>query len=75
MAWIEVKLEGILRSRDISNREFARRIRTRHSTINDLCNNKVKQVSLDKVANICDELEIELTDLLKLHKEDKKEEV
>ncbi|OMD66771.1 helix-turn-helix domain-containing protein [Paenibacillus odorifer] len=69
MAWIEIKLDNILKAKGISNREFARITNTRHSTINDMCNNKVKHLPLDKAALICEELNIELSDLLKLHKD------
>ncbi|MEK4006416.1 helix-turn-helix domain-containing protein [Paenibacillus sp. FSL H3-0333] len=74
MAWIEIKLDNILESRNISNREFARRIKIRPGTINDLCNNETKHLPLDLAAKICDDLEIEIADLLKFHKTDKKEE-
>jgi putative transcriptional regulator len=74
MAFIEIKLDNILRSRGISNREFARLVKTRPSTINDMCNNKVKHLPLEKVAAICEELNIELDDLLKLHKDQQKKE-
>lgn len=67
--WFEIKLQSILDSRDISNREFSRLTGIRHSTINDLCNNDVKQIPMKNLAIICEVLDIEdLNDLVKLHK-------
>lgn len=74
MPWIEVKLDNILKSKDISHREFAKRLGARRGTIDDLCNNKSKHLSLEMAAKICDDLDININDLLKFHKGNKKEE-
>lgn len=67
--WFEITLEQILVSKDISKRELSRVTGIRHSTINDLCNNKVKQIPLSNLAAICKALNItDLNDIFKLHK-------
>jgi len=67
--WFEITLEQILTSKNISKRELSRLTGIRHSTINDLCNNKVKQIPLSNLASICEALNItNLNDLIKLHK-------
>lgn len=67
--WFEIKLETILKARNITKRELSRLTGIRHATINDLCNNSVKQIPLKNLAIICEILNIEdLNDLIKLHK-------
>ncbi|MCP1185031.1 helix-turn-helix transcriptional regulator [Paenibacillus sp. 1781tsa1] len=67
--WFEIKLQSILDSRRISNREFSRLTGIRHSTINDLCNNEVKSIPLKNLAIICEVLNIvDLNELIKVHK-------
>lgn len=64
MSYIFINLEYILNKRGISKREFANRTGIRHPTILEMCNNKAKHLPLDNIAVICDELEIDVSDLL-----------
>lgn len=76
MSWVEIKLQYILDSKGITKRELSRRTNIRHSTINEMCNNSAKQIPLRNIVSICDELDIDIIDLFKYHKDDsKKEEV
>jgi putative transcriptional regulator len=58
MLKFEIRLESILARKNISRRELAKRTGIRRATVNDLCNNKAKQISLENLALICDELDV-----------------
>ncbi|PYY28290.1 helix-turn-helix domain-containing protein [Paenibacillus illinoisensis] len=58
MLKFEIKLDSIIERKNISRRELAKRTGIRRATINDLCNNKAKHISLENLALICDELDI-----------------
>ncbi|WP_405169359.1 helix-turn-helix domain-containing protein [Paenibacillus sp. FSL H3-0286] len=74
MSWVEIMLENILTSKDISRRELARKTQIRPSTINEMCNNTSKMIPLENIASICVALEIEISDLFKLHNDETKKE-
>lgn len=74
MSWVEIRLDNILNSKGISRRELARKTNIRHSTINEMCNNTAKRIPLENIASICDELEIEISELFKLHRSETKKE-
>ncbi|MFB5759033.1 helix-turn-helix domain-containing protein [Paenibacillus medicaginis] len=65
---VEIQLKYILEKKNISERELSRRTGIRQGTINDMCNNVSKQISVANLALICDELNIDISDLLKLKK-------
>lgn len=65
---IEILLKERLKERKISQREFARISGVRRPTINEMCNNQIKQLPLENLAAICETLECEITDILKLVK-------
>ncbi|MBX4152292.1 helix-turn-helix domain-containing protein [Paenibacillus lautus] len=65
---VDIKLKEILLKAKLSERELARRTGIRQATINSMCNNEVKLVSLKNVAAICEVLEIDINDLLILRK-------
>ncbi|MGG1650498.1 helix-turn-helix domain-containing protein [Paenibacillus sp. NRS-1783] len=73
MWYFEITLDHILHRKNISRRELARRIGIRHATINNLCNNTSKQISFDSLASICEELNVDISDVIVLHKENKRE--
>lgn len=76
MSWVEIMLDNILISKGMTRRALARKTKIRHSTINEMCNNTAKRIPLENIASICDELEIEISDLFKLHNDEtKKEEI
>lgn len=65
---VDIKLKEILSMHKLSERELARRTGIRQATINGMCNNEVKLLSLKNIAAICETLEIEISDLLKIRK-------
>ncbi|WP_431785842.1 helix-turn-helix domain-containing protein [Paenibacillus lactis] len=65
---VDIKLKEILLEANLSERELARRTGIRQATINSMCNNEVKLVSLKNIAAICEVLEIDIDDLLILRK-------
>ncbi|KAF6630557.1 MULTISPECIES: helix-turn-helix domain-containing protein [Paenibacillus] len=68
MSWVDINLKSILIKFEISEREIARRTGIRQATINNMCNNDVKQISLKNISILCDELGIDISELLTLNK-------
>ncbi|QNR65471.1 MULTISPECIES: helix-turn-helix domain-containing protein [Paenibacillus] len=68
MWYFEITLDHILVRRNISRRELARKTGIRPATINDLCNNTAKQLLFDNLAAICEELNVDVSDIIVLHK-------
>ncbi|MDY8021186.1 helix-turn-helix transcriptional regulator [Paenibacillus polymyxa] len=73
MSWVDINLKAILEKLDLSEREVARRTGIRQATINNMCNNDIKQISLKNLAIICDELGIEISELLVLNNSSRKD--
>ncbi|MNK43722.1 helix-turn-helix protein [compost metagenome] len=70
MLWVDIQLKKLLDEKGISEREFSRRTGIRQATINSLCNNEVKHLSLKNLRIICSELDIEEMDkLLRIYKD------
>ncbi|MCY9760941.1 helix-turn-helix transcriptional regulator [Paenibacillus alvei] len=69
MNHIKITLADILQERGISQRELSRKTGIRHPTINEMCENKTKQIPLQNLAAICNALDVDITDILKLVKE------
>ncbi|WP_311078201.1 helix-turn-helix transcriptional regulator [Paenibacillus polymyxa] len=68
MWYFEITLDHILVRRNISRRELARKTGIRPATINALCNNTAKQLLFDNLAAICEELNVDVSDIIVLHK-------
>lgn len=68
MYLVDINLKEILVKKNLSERELARRTGIRQATINSMCNNEVKLVSLKNVAVICEELNIDIDELLQIRK-------
>ncbi|OZB98071.1 helix-turn-helix transcriptional regulator [Paenibacillus sp. XY044] len=64
MSYIFINLQYILDKKGMSARELAKRTGIRHPTISEMCNNKSRHLPLNNIALICDELEIDVSDLL-----------
>ncbi|KAB2335094.1 helix-turn-helix domain-containing protein [Bacillus mesophilum] len=71
MPYIIIRLDKILKERNISQQEFARMTDIRQPSINDMCRNKTVRLPLDNLAKICDVLNLDITDILELKKESK----
>lgn len=63
---IRLRLREILEERGISQRELARRMNMRPSTISHLCSDKVNAAYFDTLEHICKTLNISLHELLVL---------
>ncbi|MEJ3719190.1 helix-turn-helix domain-containing protein [Paenibacillus sp. ALE1] len=68
MSWVDINLKAILNKFEISEREISRRTGIRQATINNMCNNDVKQISLKNISLLCDELGIDISELLTLNR-------
>jgi len=66
---IIIKLVSLLKEKNISQREFARRTGIRHPTISEMCLNKVKSLPVENLDKICVELDCELSDIIEYRKE------
>ena len=53
----------------ITQRELARRTGIRVPSINEMCRNQTARLPLDNLAKICEALNCEISDILKLEKE------
>lgn len=61
---VKLRLKEILEERGMSQRELARIMNIRPTTISDLCNNKVKGVYFDTLERICKALDVDLHDII-----------
>lgn len=65
---IFIRLSELLDEIHMSQHELSRLTGVRQATINDMCQNKTKRLSLDNLVKICIALNIEITDILELKK-------
>ncbi|MBM7111339.1 helix-turn-helix domain-containing protein [Brevibacillus laterosporus] len=65
---VKINLERLILEKlgERKQREFARKIDRRFGTINDMCNNESKQLPLDILALACEELNVQISDILEL---------
>jgi putative transcriptional regulator len=63
---VRLRLREILEERGISQRELARRMNIRSSTVSHLCSDKVNAAYFDTLEQICRTLDISLNELLVL---------
>ncbi|QSF42646.1 helix-turn-helix domain-containing protein [Paenibacillus tianjinensis] len=66
---ILIKLDDLLKLKNISQREIARRTGIRHPTISEMCLNKSKSLPVENLDKICSELDCELSDIIEYKKE------
>lgn len=64
MSSVTFNLEKILISKDMSRRELSRLTGIRPGTINDICNNQIKLISVHYLGLICNTLDISIEDLI-----------
>jgi putative transcriptional regulator len=67
---IRLRLKEILETQGISQRELARRMNIRPSTVSHLCSDKVNAAYFDTLEQICRTLNISLSELLVLEEDD-----
>ncbi|WP_025683443.1 helix-turn-helix domain-containing protein [Paenibacillus maysiensis] len=66
---VRLRLREILEERGISQRELARRMNIRSSTVSHLCSDKVNAAYFDTLEQICKTLNIPLNELIVLEDE------
>lgn len=66
---VVIKLAELLEDKRISHRELSRMTGIRHPSISEMCNNSTERLPLRNLAVICEVLECEITDILKLERE------
>lgn len=67
--YVSIKLNELLKERNLSHRQFAKMTGIRHPTISQMANNETKSIPLTNLAKICEVLECDITDVLELKKE------
>ncbi|MGG0754297.1 helix-turn-helix domain-containing protein [Brevibacillus laterosporus] len=66
---IQFTLREILAERGISERQFALATKIREGTLYQICNNKIERLPIKMVETICNELNLEPGDWIKLRKD------
>lgn len=66
---ITIKLDALLKEKGISQRELSRRTGIRQPTISEMCLNKSKALPVENLNLICNELDCDLTDIIKYIKD------
>ena len=70
MSKIIIDLERILSEKGISKNKLCYMCQLQRTQLNNYCKNKVVRIDLNTVAKICDYLECEIHDILKLEKDE-----
>lgn len=70
---ITIELDKLLKAKGISQREISRRTGIRHPTISEMCLNKSKSLPVENLNSICNELDCDLSDLIKFTKDQPKQ--
>lgn len=66
---VRVVLQDLLDQRNLSQHQLSKMTDIPQPAINLMCLNKAVRFPLDRLAKICEVLECEITDILKLEKE------
>lgn len=66
---IIIKLDDILKAKEMSQHELSRITGIRQPSINEMCRNQTVRLPLDNLAKICDSLDCEINDILELRRE------
>ncbi|MEC1778385.1 helix-turn-helix transcriptional regulator [Schinkia azotoformans] len=65
-----IKLDKLLKEKNMSQREFAKITGIRHPTISAMCNNTAQQIPIKNIKSICKVLEIDdLNELITIEKD------
>ncbi|MEY9092585.1 MULTISPECIES: helix-turn-helix domain-containing protein [Paenibacillus] len=67
---IKIRLREILAERGISQRQFALSMNMRLATINHLCSDNVDRVYIRTLEQICEALQIDISELIVSQQED-----
>lgn len=66
---VVINLDKILKDHDMSQHELSRLTGIRQPSINEMCRNQTQRLPLDNLAKICGALNCEISDILKIKKE------
>lgn len=66
---VVIQLDKLLSQRNMTQRELARITKIRVPSINEMFHNQTVRLPLDNLAKICDALNCDISDILKLEKE------
>ena len=70
MSKIIIDLERVLSKKEISKTQLCYMCRLQRTQLNNYCKNKVTRIDLNTLAKICDFLECDVNDILRIEKED-----
>jgi putative transcriptional regulator len=66
---IEIMLDDVLKEFGMSQRELSRLTNIRQPSINEMCRNMTQRIDKDNLALICQVLNRDITDILRIVKE------
>lgn len=66
---IQINLSSVLESKGMSQHELSRLTNIRQPSVNEMCRNQTIRLPLQNLADICEVLGCEITDILELQKE------
>lgn len=66
---VMIDLKFLLKERSMTQRQLAERTGIRQPSISEMCNNQTERLPIKNLAKICEVLECEIQDILKLEKE------
>lgn len=70
MSRIIIDIERVLTEKGISKTQLCYACRLQRTQLNNYCKNKVSRIDLNTLAKMCDYIECDISDILRLEKED-----
>jgi putative transcriptional regulator len=70
MSKIIIDIERVLTEKGISKTQLCYACRLQRTQLNNYCKNKVSRIDLNTLARMCDYIECDINEILKLEKED-----
>lgn len=70
MSRIIIDLESVLAEKGISKTSLCYGCKLQHTQLNNYCKNKVSRIDLHTLAKICTFIECDISDILKLEKDE-----
>ena len=74
MSKIIINIEAVLAEKGVSKTQLCYACRLQRTQLNNYCKNKVSRIDLNRLAKICDFLQCDVGEILRLEKEDEQEE-
>ena len=70
MSKIVIDIEKVLTEKGISKTQLCYACRLQRTQLNNYCKNKVSRIDLNTLARMCDYIDCDINEILKLEKED-----